>query len=166
MLLQIGAVGLVALLFVKGAGAFLNLPGRVREGPAKTTLVKRFYAIDRDHSKAIDFSEFVAFCTMSDVEWRVFHAGTQLPGGCAPLSRENVHAAIALFHKFDFDNSGYLDKAEFLAHYPKQRPLFGVIDRSGDSLISASEFLSYLDGIHNGRMSDAQFKEQLQLMYA
>ena len=43
----------------------------MREGPSREALVRRFYAVDRDHNKAIDFAEFVAFCR--HVPWH--HSG-------------------------------------------------------------------------------------------
>jgi len=154
---------IIAVRKEQDIAAFLHLPARVREGPTKEKLIRRFYQIDRDHSNDVTFEEFVAFCAMGNVEWRSFHAQLKMPEAVEYLPTSQVHMAMKCFIHFDLEDSGFIDKQDFLDHFIGSPRLKAHVANCSGDILSASQFLDCCDQMANGGMSDADFATALQL---
>ena len=93
------------------------------------------------------------------------HNGSEQTRPVKHLTGAQVKQVKRMFNKFDADNTGYIDRDEFLAHYHKDLPLFGLIDQNGDGLVSQAEFVEYFDAAHDGSMRETEFWRNLTLLH-
>ena len=96
----------------------LDEEGRARGGfekivHDKNTLIKRFYSIDRDHSKTLDQGEFIDFCTQRHHEFHDLLTMSVMKRDGRKLKNLNDVERIAcvkLFLRFDSNHNGRVGK--------------------------------------------------------